>query len=492
MPADNTLEILIKLGFIGADQADAARTAIADAKNATKEAGAADVDAAADAEKLNLKKREFHQLLHGLPPQLHQAGLAFTNLFYNPVFAGMLAVTAVFQIAKKHLDDYNKALDEMGKKAAEADFLPGIEAKLDVLRDGAAEMQKWLDQLDQEKSGEQGIAKALADQLGLMESLAKLKESQARADEALALAKIKEGQVSGRITPADAERQTAEVRAKAVADEQAAKEKAQRDKLATDSANLLVAEGMYKILKPIGEGAKQAQIDDEARQKQLKLDADAARAKLPDLNKAAADAAEKLGKAQRDLAANAPDVMPGGGSRTFAQIAAAAQTEYDKAQNALAQQNKILAAFAATQTPEAAAAAENLKVERERAEKLAEDQAKAIGSLKDSIAELSKTIAATTGPERAATRTKKQTLYTEGITKEEERAQADIKTIREFAGRPANSLSPADLAKIKNAIADRDAAIADAMALVRDLAAVGGDVRQARAEIETLKQQMKH
>ena len=491
MAADNTLELLIKLGFIGQDQADAAKAALADVKGATTAGAAADVDAAKDTDKLTTSKREMLHLLHGLPPEFRQVGYSFIQGFYNPMFVGMTVLTGLYLYAKKQLDDYNKSLDEIGQKAAQADFLPGIEAKMDVLRTGARDMQTWLGHLAQEQTGKEGIAKALADQLGLMSAIATAKGAQAKAEESLAIAKIKQGQASGRISPADADRQIAEAQAKNVADEQARKEKQQYDVIATKSLDLMGLQGFQKIFQPIAEAAKQAQIDDEAHQARLKADADSARSKMPDANKAISDAAEKLTKAEAALAGATGGNVPGFVREDAQKKVEAAQDAFEKAKNAAAQQQKILNAFGATQTPEAAASAQALKDARGRSEKLAEDNAKAIGDLTREIAEQSKTNAGVTGPERATSRAKQQTILTEGVTTEENRALADAKTLGEYAGRPRDSLSPADIAKIKAAIADRDAALADAFAMISDLAAVGGDTAQMKTELAALSREVR-
>jgi len=73
MAADNTLEILINLRA-KIDEALTATKALDDIKGATKSGTATDTDAADATEKLNIKKRELHSLLHGLPPEFRQAG----------------------------------------------------------------------------------------------------------------------------------------------------------------------------------------------------------------------------------------------------------------------------------------------------------------------------------------------------------------------------------------------------------------------------------
>jgi hypothetical protein len=241
-------------------------------------------------------------------------------------------------------------------------------------------------------------------------------------------------------------------------------------------------EGIQKILQPIAEAAKQAQNEDEARIAGLKGFADSARANLPEANKKIADAAEKLTKAQEQIGRGDPiDAL---------KRIRDAQDELDKARNAAAGWQKIINQYTTTQTPEAVAGAAGMKDASASAEKLAGENAKNIGDLKISIAELTKTIAGVTGPERATSRTKQQGIFTEGITAEENRANADLKTIGEFAGRPRNSLSPADIAKIKNAYLDMHDAISDASALISDLASVGGDVSQMKKDMADLKQRM--
>jgi len=141
----NTLEILIQLRA-KIDEALAARNALDEVKQAQKASGASAEDAAAATEKLNLSHRELHRLLHGLPPEFSQAGYAFTSLFFNPVFAGMVALTAVYQYARKELDDLNKALDAEGAAAAES-ATGGLENHRKVLDEIGTAMAKWKTEL---------------------------------------------------------------------------------------------------------------------------------------------------------------------------------------------------------------------------------------------------------------------------------------------------------------------------------------------------------
>jgi hypothetical protein len=145
MNPENTLEILINLRA-KVDEALTAQKALDDVKGATKSGAAADTDAADATEKLNIKKRELHRLIHGLPPEYSQAGYAFTSLFFNPIYAAMLALTAVYQVAKKQLDDWNKALDAEGVAAA-ASATGALENHRKVLDDIGTSMARYRTEL---------------------------------------------------------------------------------------------------------------------------------------------------------------------------------------------------------------------------------------------------------------------------------------------------------------------------------------------------------
>jgi hypothetical protein len=140
--SDTTLNFLIRLGVIGQADVKAANDLLKDTTDATKSGGAADSAAAADTEKLNLKKEQLRKLLHGLPPEFSQAGSAFTNLFFNPQFAGMLALTAIYQLAKKGIEETNAALDATGAAAAQS-ATGGLENYRAVLGDIHSALAKF-------------------------------------------------------------------------------------------------------------------------------------------------------------------------------------------------------------------------------------------------------------------------------------------------------------------------------------------------------------
>jgi len=184
--SDNTLEILIQLRA-KIDEAIAARNAL-DEVNGAQTAGAATAeDAAVATEKLNVSHRELHRLLHGLPPQFSQAGYAFTSLFYNPIFAGMLAITAIYQVSKKYLDDWNKALDAEGAAAAES-ATGGLENHRRVLEDIGQSMAKYRAELARDGVEADPLSAKIKDQNELynlqVEAIKKVIEALGKQEEA--------------------------------------------------------------------------------------------------------------------------------------------------------------------------------------------------------------------------------------------------------------------------------------------------------------------
>jgi hypothetical protein len=85
---------------------------------------------------LTLKKGELKKLVRELGHEFPIAGMA-GRLMMNPIVAGLSLGIMAFGAAKKALDDWNAALDATAQKNAGKDFLPGIEAKVAALAEGA-------------------------------------------------------------------------------------------------------------------------------------------------------------------------------------------------------------------------------------------------------------------------------------------------------------------------------------------------------------------
>ena len=85
---------------------------------------------------LGLKKGELKKTVRELGHEFPIAGMA-GRMMMDPIMGGLSLGIMAFGAAKKALDDWNAALDATAQKNAGKDFLPGIEAKVAALAEGA-------------------------------------------------------------------------------------------------------------------------------------------------------------------------------------------------------------------------------------------------------------------------------------------------------------------------------------------------------------------
>jgi hypothetical protein len=186
--------------------------------------------------------REFHRLLHLLDEILPGTGLLLKAAF-NPATLGIGALVLGIEAVKSAIESYNKKLEEAGEAAAKADFASGIEAAIEVYRTAAEEQQKYIDNLHEIERGEHGITSELNNQLQLIAAIAASRQAQAEAEKTLALAKLKEQEVFGQITPSQAIIERGRIEEQYTRDKRAAEEKkfqdeqTSRQQAASDAGN---------------------------------------------------------------------------------------------------------------------------------------------------------------------------------------------------------------------------------------------------------------
>lgn len=151
--ADNILQVLIKIGLVTPENADKARTMLADINAeqargvgvATDAAGAAGQlesklsDQGETTFKLTNLHRELRSALFAVASQSPATGAALGTAFLGPIGA-IIGAIALFREAKKALDDYNKSLDEEGAAAAQSfdDSYQHMEQAVDSLAESHA------------------------------------------------------------------------------------------------------------------------------------------------------------------------------------------------------------------------------------------------------------------------------------------------------------------------------------------------------------------
>jgi hypothetical protein len=167
--------------------------------------------------------REFSKFVRLIDQVAPGAGVALKALF-NPATLGLGATVFLLEHVIDALKEYNQKLDEAGQAAAKADFASSIEAAVEATRDANAEQEKYLANLHESERGEHGIAVELSNQLQLIAAIAAARQASAEAEHTLALARLKEKEVSGAVNPTQAalERQRIEdqyIRDKRAADE---------------------------------------------------------------------------------------------------------------------------------------------------------------------------------------------------------------------------------------------------------------------------------
>ncbi len=358
---------------------------------------AKETEDAAESEKLFAGEgREMHKVIGEITRISPALGEAL-RIAMNPIGGTIAAAIGLFVLMKEHISDVEKELDEMADKAAEPDFLEGIRAKADALREAGDKAQEYAAQLDSVVEGEHSVTAELTAQLTLLAAISAARGAQSKADQSLATAKISADEARGVITPEQAIQKRAEIERKAIADEAKSRQADQDQQLAAKQAALDKANAAL----PGGhDAAKKLQSDlavENARRIQTANDfGDAAYdKKLADLNDSKRQ--EKIAASDAYLAQLQREHAEGGGD-------AAWLAEVKGANDALHLPDKQLrqgrAQYEANVNSEPQFNAQ--KIAAEEAKKIAESQDK----LAVEIKALKDTIAATRDSDNAATRSR--------------------------------------------------------------------------------------
>lgn len=190
--ADKSLDILIRIltQEVGAERADKILQKIkAEARSAGVESQTQEKETAKRVTETNLRLDQKHKLIQQLQRAFPAAGMA-ARFFVNPLTAGLSVAIGLFVAVKRHLDDWNRAMDAMEARNRNADFAPGIEAAAAALRQGAVSAREY--EISLRAIGEQARS-AAHETDGQVKKLHELMAAQAEINneqEALALARV--------------------------------------------------------------------------------------------------------------------------------------------------------------------------------------------------------------------------------------------------------------------------------------------------------------
>jgi hypothetical protein len=321
--------------------------------------------------------REMHKLVGELDRIIPGVGLAL-KVAFNPAALGIGATVLIIEQAKRALEEYNKKLDEIGEAAAKADFASGIQAALDVARDATAEQEKYLHNLHEIEKGEHGVAVQLNNQLQLIAAIEAAKQAQAEADKTLALAKLKEDQVTGRISESDAIIEKGEIEKKYMREKRAAEDRKFQEEQSVREKAVGDADGKQADLnrrQAIAEAALE-----KARAEKARATKDRDELATPENLKKASDAAEEAARkvelAKRRLAETYVENRPEFQAKLDQALAdQAAADSYARNLNAIKQRG--IKADGTKLTPLELAAADAKKAAEDNAKAEAEARAKA-------------------------------------------------------------------------------------------------------------------
>lgn len=251
MSIDREYKIRIQTVNEGSGAADAA----SDLKNVGKSAE----DAGEGMNFFETKGREFHRLLFELDKFLPGLGTALRAVF-NPATLGVGGLLFVIERVKDGIDAWKKKMDDLAEAGAKADFAESIKAALDVTREAADAADEWQRKMAEIQKGEHGVAVELNNQLQLIAAIQAAREQQAEAEKTLALAKLKEQETLGGLSPSDAIIKRGEIEKKYAS-----------DKAAADEANFRSQQQAREAA--INEAAeKQAAYEKDVADKQSRLD----------------------------------------------------------------------------------------------------------------------------------------------------------------------------------------------------------------------------
>lgn len=228
-----------------------------------QDTGKAAEKAGEDIKLMEFKGRELHEALHKINEIAPGLGTALRAVF-NPELLGVTGLILAVETVKGALDSWKKKMDDMAEAGAKADFAAGANALRDAIRDATDAEAEFLRKQTEVLQGEHGITADLANRLGILAAIKAATQERADAEKTLSLAKIQQDEALGRITQSQAIEQKAAI------------EKAYLNKKSQDDEAQFWREQNERV-----------NANNDALQKKGQLD------------HAAAEAADKLAKAQK-------------------------------------------------------------------------------------------------------------------------------------------------------------------------------------------------
>jgi hypothetical protein len=201
--ADKSLDVLIRIltERVGSEKAE---QIIKDVNAATRDGSRIEDEAAKKTAFLGERKAELKRQIRELGVEFPLAGQA-ARLFLNPLAAGISLAIGGFALMKRHLDDWNRAMDEAASRNAARDFLPGIDAATAALAEGARHAAGFRDALSQIGKGSPSVTDTLDKITSKIHELEASNANLIDSKLGLTLSQINLAQTQGKLTPAQAD-----------------------------------------------------------------------------------------------------------------------------------------------------------------------------------------------------------------------------------------------------------------------------------------------
>lgn len=185
-----------------ADTKGAKQTAAAlnEVSKATQAHGEAAQEAGKKAEFLGLKHGELKKTVRELGREFPLAGAAARALM-NPLVFLLTIVIGLFAKAKNALSEWNAAMDEASKRAADATFQAGIMAKKEAMHAAAIAQEEFVQGLKSIGAGEDGVIKKLEAAINKWHDYAAAQAEVNNAAEAAQIAQVNLAEKLGKLTP---------------------------------------------------------------------------------------------------------------------------------------------------------------------------------------------------------------------------------------------------------------------------------------------------
>lgn len=264
--SDQALEVLIRsvldtTGYrMNEAEAQKLKSAVASTSAVTKVANEED---AKTTEKLILSKRELKHVIGALGAEaVPELSRALSMLAYGAgPAAAVFALVGAFEAIRNGIKKSAEAAEEFNRNAATSQFAESAQAAADAWRDAVNAQAEYLRNLEEIKKGAHGLTVELNNQLQLIAAIQAAHQSQSEAEKTLALAKLKEDEVFGRVTESEAIKRRGDIEKKAIED---------KAKLEAETFNRQQAEREHIIQEA---AQKQAGLEKARSDAQLKLDA---------------------------------------------------------------------------------------------------------------------------------------------------------------------------------------------------------------------------